>query len=142
MAVARKTRSAELSSFGGLFQYAPGLAVSMTIFLFSLAGIPPLGGWFAKFAIFRALVEPGTTAGYVLAVIVGINSVIALFYYARIARQMWMEDAPDGDVAPIRVPVSLNAALAITVAVTVAVGVLPALVTNLTENVSLVGLGP
>ncbi len=142
MAVARKTRSAELSSFGGLFQYAPGLAVSMTIFLFSLAGIPPLGGWFAKFAIFRALVEPGTTVGYVLAVIVGINSVIALFYYARIARQMWMEDAPDGDVAPIRVPVSLNAALAITVAITIAFGVLPALVTNLTENVSLVGLGP
>jgi NADH-quinone oxidoreductase subunit N len=141
IAVARKTRSAEIGSFGGLFQYAPGLAVTMTIFLFSLAGIPPLGGWFAKFAIFRALVEPGTTAGYVLAVIVGVNSVIALFYYARIAREMWMEDAPDGDVAPIRVPVSLNAALAITVVITVAFGVLPSLVTRLTENVTLLGLG-
>ena len=53
IAVARKTRSAEISSFGGLFQYAPGLAVVMAIFLFSLAGIPPLGGWFAKFVIFQ-----------------------------------------------------------------------------------------
>ena len=42
-------------SFGGLFQYAPGLTVAMTIFLFCLAGIPPLGGWFAKFGIFHAL---------------------------------------------------------------------------------------
>ena len=44
IAVSRKTRSGEISSFGGLFQYAPGLTVMMTIFLASLAGIPPLGG--------------------------------------------------------------------------------------------------
>jgi NADH-quinone oxidoreductase subunit N len=113
----------------------------MTIFLFSLAGIPPLAGWFGKFVIFRALVEPGTTPGYVLAVAVGVNSVIALFYYARIARQMWMEDAPLGDRSPIRVPVSLNAALAITVVVTVVLGVAPYLVTRLTENVTLLGIG-
>ncbi|WP_334142373.1 NADH-quinone oxidoreductase subunit N [Rhabdothermincola sp.] len=141
IAVARKTRSAELESYGGLFQYAPGLAVAMTIFLFSLAGIPPLAGWFGKFVIFRALVEPGTTPGYVLAVAVGLNSVIALFYYARIARQMWMEDAPLGDRSPIRVPVSLNAALAITVVVTIVLGVAPYLVTRLTENVTLLGIG-
>ena len=77
IAVARKTHSAELTSFSGLFQYAPGLAVAMLIFLASLAGIPPMAGWFAKFLIFRTLVAPGTTSGYVLAVVVGINSVIA-----------------------------------------------------------------
>ena len=49
IAVARKTRSGEIDSFGGLFEYAPGLTVLMTFFLFSLAGIPPLAGWFAKF---------------------------------------------------------------------------------------------
>ena len=53
-------QSAEISSFGGLFQYAPGLTVLMTVFLFALAGIPPLGGWFAKFVVFRALVEADT----------------------------------------------------------------------------------
>jgi NADH-quinone oxidoreductase subunit N len=141
IAVARKTRSAELSSYGGLFQYAPGLTVAMTIFLFSLAGIPPLGGWFAKFVIFQSLVEPGAVGGYILAVVVGVNSVIALFYYARIARMMWMEEPPDGDRTPIRVPVSLSAAMAITVALTLVVGVVPYLVTRLTENVTLLGLG-
>lgn len=46
IAVARKTHSGEISSYGGLFTYAPGLTVVMTAFLFSLAGMPPLGGWF------------------------------------------------------------------------------------------------
>ncbi|MFZ9397453.1 MAG: NADH-quinone oxidoreductase subunit N, partial [Ilumatobacteraceae bacterium] len=55
IAAARTTRSGEISSFGGLFSYAPGLGVLMTIFLASLAGIPPLGGWIAKFAAFRAV---------------------------------------------------------------------------------------
>src|SRR5207302_348533 len=44
IAVARKTRSGDISSYGGLFTYAPGLTVVMTMFMFSLAGIPPLGG--------------------------------------------------------------------------------------------------
>ena len=99
IAVARKTRSAELSTYGGLFQYAPGLTVLMSVFLFALAGIPPLAGWFAKFVIFRALVTPGTAAGYTLAVVVAVNSVIALFYYARIAQPMWMQPVPDGDTS-------------------------------------------
>ena len=51
IAVARKTRSGEISSYGGLFSYAPGLGVLMTLFMASLAGIPPLGGWFAKFGV-------------------------------------------------------------------------------------------
>ena len=59
IAVARKTRSGEISSYGGLMSYAPGLAVLMTFFMFSLAGIPPLGGWFAKFYIFLAVLHGG-----------------------------------------------------------------------------------
>ena len=54
IAVARKTRSAELDSYNGLFTYAPGLAVAMTLFLAALGGIPPLAGWFAKFSVFAA----------------------------------------------------------------------------------------
>jgi NADH-quinone oxidoreductase subunit N len=52
IAVARKTRSGEISSYGGLFSYAPALGVLMTVFMASLAGIPPLGGWYAKFGAF------------------------------------------------------------------------------------------
>ncbi len=123
LAVARKTGSGEISSFGGLFQYAPGLTVAMTMFLFSLAGIPPLGGWLAKFEVFRAVVSANTPAAYVLAVFLAVNSVIALFYYANLAREMWMNPTPDGDESPIRIPPSLVAAVAITAALTLAFGV-------------------
>ncbi|HEY2814551.1 MAG TPA: NADH-quinone oxidoreductase subunit N [Acidimicrobiales bacterium] len=133
IAVARKTRSAELDSFNGLFEYAPGLTVVMTVFLFALAGIPPLAGWFAKFEIFRATASAGTGAGYVLAVFVAINSVIALFYYSRIAQAMWMQPASDGDHTPIRVPPALVGALAICVIAVVAVGVYPQLVARVGE---------
>jgi NADH-quinone oxidoreductase subunit N len=124
LAVARKTRSAEIESLGGLFEYAPGLTVLMTVFLFSLAGIPPLGGWLAKFIVFRTLLQPDLTAGGVtLAVVVGVNSVIALYYYANVAKEMWMKPVPDGDRTPVRVPFSLAAALALSVLVTIAFGV-------------------
>jgi len=139
--VARKTRSAEITSFAGLFQYAPGLTVAMSIFMFSLAGIPPLGGWFAKLVIFGSLASAGTTSGYVLAVLVAVNSVIAFFYYARVMRYMWMEEAPDGDRTPIRIPASLQIALVLTVGVTLIYGVFPGLVAHFTDTVSLLSLG-
>jgi NADH-quinone oxidoreductase subunit N len=126
--VARKTRSGEIESFNGLFEYAPGLTVLMTVFLFALAGIPPLAGWFAKFQVFFATANAGTPAGYVLAVFIGLNSVIALVYYARVAQAMWMQPSPDGDVTRIRIPPALSGALAICVVATVAVGFYPQLV--------------
>jgi NADH-quinone oxidoreductase subunit N len=126
IAVARKTQSGEISSYGGLFSYAPGLTVLMTAFIFALAGIPPLGGWFAKFLIFQSALKAGTPAAVVLAVIAGVNSVIALFYYSSIAKEMWMNPVPEGEsTAPIKVPASLGAALGLTVAVVVAIGVVP-----------------
>ena len=128
MAVARKTRSAELSSFGGLFTYAPGMTVVLTVFFFALAGIPPLGGWYAKFAMFRAVFDSGTPAAVVLGIVAAVNSVIALFYYANVAKEAWMSPVPDDDRTPVRIPASLAAALGLTVIGTVAVGVLPQLV--------------
>jgi NADH-quinone oxidoreductase subunit N len=130
IAVARKTGSAEIDSFGGLFEYAPGLTVAMTIFLFSLAGIPPLGGWVAKFVVFRSLLSAENVSGAVMAVIVAVNSVIALYYYANVARQMWMQPVPDDDRTPVRVPFSIMSALVLTVAATLAMGVYPQMVTR------------
>ena len=77
IAVSRKTRSGEISSFGGLFSYAPGLAVMMTIFLASLAGIPPLGGWIGKFSAFQAVLEAGTGWAYAIAIVGAVNSMYA-----------------------------------------------------------------
>ena len=130
IAVARKTRSAEISSFNGLFQYAPGLTLALTIFLASLIGIPPIGGWYAKFGVWRALLESGSGWGYALAVIMAVNSAIAAGYYLRIARAMWFEPSPGGDTTPVNVPVSIKFALAITIAATLVFGVLPQLLTN------------
>lgn len=125
IAVARKTRSGEISSYGGLFSYAPGLTVLMTIFLASLAGVPPLGGWFAKFGVFNAVLTARSGWGYSIAVIGAINAVIATAYYVSIMREMWMKPVPFGDVTPVRVPGSLKAALAITGVSTFVFGVLP-----------------
>jgi NADH-quinone oxidoreductase subunit N len=134
IAMARKTRSAEISSFGGMFQYAPGLTVLMTIFLFSLAGVPPFAGWFAKFVMFRAALEQSSTAAVVLAVIAAVNSVIAFFYYARVAREMWFHPVPEGvDASPPRVPVALNAAIGLTALAVLAVGVYPQIFARLGE---------
>ena len=139
LAIARKTRSAEITSYGGLFQYAPGLTVAMTIFLMSLAGIPPLGGWWAKFAIFKALASADTFAGWSLAVVAAVNSVVALYYYLGVLRTMWADDAPDGNIVPIRIPASLTAAMTLTALATVAFGVWPPLVDTVAD-VSLLGL--
>ena len=95
LAVARRTRSGEIDSYAGLFRYAPGMAVLMTVFLASLAGIPPAAGWFAKFVVFRALADASTPTGWVLAAIVAVNAVIAFGYYARVLVQMWFQPVPE-----------------------------------------------
>lgn len=125
LAVSAKTRSGEISSFGGLFSYAPSLGVLMTLFLASLAGIPPLGGWIAKFVAFQSLLQSQSNWGYALAIIGAVNSVIAFGYYGNVMREIWMRPPPDGDVTPIVAPGSLRLALTLTSALTLVFGILP-----------------
>lgn len=139
IAAARTTRSGEISSFGGLFSYAPGLGVLMTIFLASLAGIPPLGGWIAKFTAFRAVLEAGGGWGYGIAVIGAVNSVIAFGYYGSIMREIWMKPAPNGETSAVKTPSSLVAAMVITTAGTVVFGVLPGVVLRFGDLADLTG---
>ena len=137
IAVARRTASAEIDSYRGLFHYSPALAVAMTVFLMALAGIPPLGGWFAKFEIVLALISPQTAWGVALGVVVALNSVIALYYYARIASYMWVEQAPANSgfdtASPIKVPTSVSAALILTGTATLAFGILPQWIGHFTD---------
>ncbi len=142
IAVSRKTNSGEISSFGGLFNYAPGMAVAMTVFMASLAGIPPLGGWFAKFNAFKAVLDAGSTAAYVIACIAAVNTVISAAYYFKVLRTVWIDDAPDGNTAPINPPQPIIAALAITVIGTIVVGVYPRLVAGFGELQDLTGALP
>jgi NADH-quinone oxidoreductase subunit N len=128
LAVSRKTRSGEISSYGGLFSYAPGIGVLMTIFLASLAGLPPLGGWIGKFTAFQAVLEAGTGWGYAIAVIGAVNSVVAFGYYGSIMREIWMRPVPNGDTSAINTPAPLKLALGITGLATLVFGVLPGVV--------------
>jgi NADH-quinone oxidoreductase subunit N len=142
IAVSRKTRSGEISSYGGLFGYAPGVAVLMTAFLASLAGIPPLGGWYAKFGVFNAVLTARSGWGYSIAVIGAINAVIATAYYVTIMREMWMKPEPYGDAREVVIPGSIKAALAITGIATLVLGVLPGLTrySGITELAGAFGL--
>ncbi len=131
IAAARKTRSGEIEAWSGLAQVDVRLGALVTVFFFSLAGIPPLAGWFAKFVMFRSAIIVGGTSTVVLAAIAAVNSVIALYYYARVVKAVWLDDpigefAPDAEAAPAG---SLRLALIISLAVTVAVGLFPAIVT-------------
>ena len=112
----------------------------MTIFLGSLAGIPPLGGWFAKFEVFRVLTTAGDTWGYALAVVAAVNAVVALYYYASVLLRMWVDEVPDEEVSDVPLTPSLVSALVICGGVTLVFGVLPQVVARFTD-VSLLALG-
>jgi NADH-quinone oxidoreductase subunit N len=125
LAVSNKTRSGEVSSYGGLFSYAPALGVLMTLFLASLAGIPPFGGWIAKFVAFQSLIQSQSAWGYALAIVGAVNSVVAFSYYGNVMREIWMRPVPDNDTTAISVPGSLKLALVITAGATLVFGILP-----------------
>ncbi|CAN5661289.1 NADH-quinone oxidoreductase subunit N [soil metagenome] len=134
IAVSRRTQSGEISSWSGLFTYAPGLAVAMGAFLFGLGGIPPAAGWFAKFRLFDAVVGSGSPSAYAMGVVMAVNSVISLAYYLGLMRTMFMDDPVDGDVTPVKVPVPLRAAVIITGVATIVLGALPGLVANVAKG--------
>jgi NADH-quinone oxidoreductase subunit N len=132
IAIARKTRSAEIDTYSGLFNYAPALAVTLSLFLFSLAGIPPLGGWYAKLVVFKAVIDAGTEQAVILGIVAALNSVIALFYYARVAGTMWFKPTP-AETSTARVPVALGAAIALPTALIMVIGVYPNLFARIGE---------
>ena len=82
----------------GLSRTHPMMALAMAIFMFSLAGIPPLAGFFAKFYVFVAAINEGL---YALAVIGLIASVVAAFYYVRIVKVMYFDDVDEPLERPI-----------------------------------------
>jgi NADH-quinone oxidoreductase subunit N len=131
--VARRTRTADISSYAGLYQTSPGLALMMTFFLASLAGIPPLAGWFAKFVMFRSAIDAGTGWGIALAVIAAINSVIAFYYYFRVVVQMWLRDPATEDRSRVGIPAALGLAMGLMSAFVIVVGIYPQVVARIGE---------
>ncbi len=88
----------QISALSGLSRTRPGLAAAMAIFMFSLAGVPPLFGFYGKFMVFDALVDVGM---WPLAMIGIATSVIGAFYYLKIVKTMYF-DEPAEPFAPSR----------------------------------------
>lgn len=137
IAGAKRIGSVEISDWGGLYQYAPGLAGLTLVFFFSLAGIPPLAGWFAKLVMFRSLLSVGGGWAIALAVIAAVNSVIAFVYYAKVVKAAWFDPVPEnvlsGEAKSATVVPSLKLALAITAIGVIAIGIYPPIVSELGE---------
>ena len=87
-----------LSDLAGLSRNAPLLALALAIFMFSMAGIPPLAGFFSKLYVFLAAVDAGL---YTLAVIGVLTSVISAFYYLRIVKIMYFDEPAEAFDKPM-----------------------------------------
>jgi NADH-quinone oxidoreductase subunit N len=92
----------KLSTFAGLSRRSPVISFCMLIFMLSLAGIPPLAGFFGKFYVFAAAMKTGASnLGLLWLVILAIaTSAVSLYYYLQVLKQIYVADAPDGAAAP------------------------------------------
>jgi NADH-quinone oxidoreductase subunit N len=110
----------EIEDITGLYSRAPVEAVLMLVFLLSLAGIPPLAGFWGKYFIFLSLIQSGH---YVLATIAVLYAVVGLYYYLRIANAMLVR--PASDDVPLAPSFGMKVALGLTALATLGIGLFP-----------------
>ena len=92
--------SEEINDLAGLSKKSPWMAGVMTVFMFSLAGVPPMIGFFAKLSVIQALVTTNVTLYIVMAIVAVLFSLIGAFYYLRVVKVMWF-DEPTGQAVPV-----------------------------------------
>ena len=124
--------SEEIDDFAGLNQRSPLYAGVMAVCLFSMAGIPPLVGFYAKLAVLQALVASGNGAHVALAVFAVIMSVIGAFYYLRVVKVMYF-DAPL-TAASVSAPLEVRVVLTVNGALVLLLGLLPSGLMTLCAN--------
>lgn len=125
----------KISDYKGLAKRSPFMAAAMLLFLFSLAGIPPLAGFTSKFFLFSAALggDGGVTSQWVwLAFIAILNSAISLYYYARVVKAMYVEKGTTTE--KIKVPRAFLVAIAICVIFVIVLGVYPQLLFDYCET--------
>jgi NADH-quinone oxidoreductase subunit N len=120
-----------LAKYSGLGVKRPAAAALFAFFLFSLAGIPPTGGFWAKWYVLFAAIRARYSW---LAIAAVLASVVAAFFYIRVAVVMFMQDPPEGDEMELDRSWGLRIALAACAAVVVAVGVAPDFFLSLAER--------
>jgi NADH-quinone oxidoreductase subunit N len=110
----------DLDDIAGLMHKSPGYAVLMLIFVLSLAGIPPTAGFLGKYYIFLSLIQTGH---YALAIVATLYVAVAIYYYFKIVRSMFVREATQE--APLATTVGLRMALAVSGLATLAIGIFP-----------------
>jgi NADH-quinone oxidoreductase subunit N len=125
-------RGYDLSEWAGLGWRRPMLGLAMMIFLLSLAGIPPTGGFLGKYVIFQAAVE---SKRYMLAVIGVLNAVIGAWYYLKIIVAMYMKE-PETDEQPPEVAPSMAVAMIVSVVAVLFLGLAPGRLLDLVDGIS------
>ena len=124
--------SEEISDFAGLNQRSPFYAGIMAMCLFSLAGIPPMVGFYAKLSVLQALISSGQSSHLVLAVFAVIMSLVGAFYYLRVVKVMYF-DAPITATA-VTASLDVRAVLSINGALLLVLGLLPGALMTLCAN--------
>ena len=116
----------KLTSFAGLGRRAPGLALCLMVFVLSLAGIPPLAGFFGKFYLFVAVLnEPRPELGMLWLVIFAIAmSAVSLYYYLQLLKQVYINEAPTS-AAPLQTPLLPRLAIGLLALAVVVLGCAP-----------------
>jgi len=121
MMLARAGHEAEtIADFKGLGKRSPWFAIVMTVLMFSLAGVPPMVGFMAKWAVLQAVVNAGMVW---LSVVAVLFSLIGAFYYLRIVKTIWFDEA--ADTAPINTSADMRAVMSINGVAVVVLGIVP-----------------
>ena len=121
----------KISDYNGLAKRSPLLAFAMMIFLFSLAGVPPLAGFTSKFVLFSGAIfgTEGAVSGWVwLAFVAILNSAISLYYYVRVIKAMYIERPAKGADEKLAIGKVFGFAIAVCAIAVVVLGVYPDLI--------------
>ncbi len=113
----------EIKDFAGLAKRSPWYAFVMTMFMFSLAGVPPTVGFYAKLAVLQALVSTHVDAYLYLAIFAVVVSLVGAFYYLRLVKVMWFDEPADR--AAIAAPGDVRVVMSLNGAAVVVFGILP-----------------
>lgn len=111
----------ELEDLNGLFSRSPGYTILMAIFMLSLAGIPPMAGFYGKYYIFLALLTEGS---YVLAIFAALYVAVAAYYYFRVIRACWLAQGGEKPAA-LEMNLGTRVTLVASGALTLIIGIMP-----------------
>lgn len=129
VSVERNLGSNQIEIYNGLSKRSPLLALALTLFLLSLAGIPPLAGFIGKIYIFSAAIKSNSIP---LAIAIALNSAVAAYYYFRIVKAMYL--TPPTTAEPLKNPFPIKIAVGATLLGTLLIGLWPAQIIRLIER--------